>query len=322
MSSLLFKSNDEIIVSCGPDGFCSRVDMLFILPYALEKFPNMKVRVFWPVNRFCDIKYEDLFSVPSNIKPINEGIDSYSKNNPLDLNVLKFLKLKSDMKTSASTDIRQEGEFTLWHRQHVYHKLMAGNSSKKREYIKSLKFSRQVSDAADNFIKLHNINKDVIGIHIRSLETPKWHSRAKKGEVSGKDRLDRLIDYYKKQMQKNINLNKNQKFLIRSDDSNIVKILYNQFPDNVIDAKDSYPNHTVDESNNNFPERIIARNKDSVFAAVAYGLLPLSITNYNDKIKVDMNYGYFSSFPILLSDIKKPSGNDPIFKTLYKIENQ
>jgi hypothetical protein len=313
----------SIIILPRDDGFCSRLEGLFTLRWSLEKYPERSIVLVWPINKTCRIKFEKIFQVPDRVKVLI--VDKEWKGDSLDPLIVKACEERALRKREG---VYIDGEFC--HPSNILktfdRKETNIRNKIKINYIRSLNFTSDFKKLIAETKNKYKIDSQTIGIHIRSLETPKYY-QVPKSQLSGEKRINKLINYYSFEIKKIIRYTSNQKFLIASDDKNIVLKFKKWFPDNVIEAPGKCPDHDVSDSyTGDGKDKIFNRDEESVLDAMILVSI-MSEINYNNKIKIDGSYGFFTKMPWILKPVnvveqfsKKHQDywiQDEVFKTLY-----
>ena len=313
----------SIIILPRDDGFCSRLEGLFTLRWSLEKYPERSIVLVWPINKTCRIKFEKIFQVPDRVKVLI--VDEGWKGDSLDPVIIKACEERGSRKRDG-VYIDEKFSFPSDILKTFDRKETNIRNKIKINYIRSLGFTSDFKELIEETKNKCKIDSQAIGIHIRSLETPKYY-QVPKGELSGEKRINKLISYYSSEIKKIIRYTPNQQFLIASDNKNIVSKFRKWFPDNVISTPEGYPEHDVSDGyTGHGKDKIFNRDEESILNGMVLVSI-MSEINYNDKIKIDGSYGFFTRMPWILKPVnaieqfsKKHQNywvQDEIFKTLY-----
>ncbi len=318
------KKSDPIVILPRDDGFCSRVEGLHVVQWALEYYKGKEVVLIWPHNKACRLKFEDIFEIPEGLKVINSDVEWQ-----VDSDNKKILLACEERNRSKKDLVYVNGRFLLPNRiEAKYSNDLVKRNKIKINYIRKLKYNSKFLNLIKETRQKYNITNDVIGIHIRSLESPKYYN-VNEGELSGKKRIEKLIEYYVQEIGKLIKEKPEQKFLIGSDDKNIIKNIKSLYENNIIYIPRKYPKHDFEEGKPSGSNKVFERGSRSIIDSLVVVAI-LSEIDYNKTIKVDGSYGYFTQAPFML---KSPAGleqftkdfpsywqQSKIFEELFKIK--
>jgi len=214
-----------ILYTCG--GLSNK---MFPLSSCLEysKISNRELFIYWPIDNRCLANFNDLYNDKINI--VNEP----------------FLSSLADNETEYHAEYLDgvTNDFNLYNRTFLYEKyknnkviidninyntvvknlvimtntfLKNINITISKQNLRNMKFKKDVVDKADHYTKKFNLNKNVIGCHIRGTDL-KLHNPLN----------------YNKEIQDILNKNKQQLFFISSDDKEIEYNVKNKFKENII----------------------------------------------------------------------------------------
>jgi len=150
--------------------------------------------------------------------------------------------------------------------------------------------SEEVKDMIFSLKKKYDINKDIIGIHLRCTEGFDWINKTGL-EKQGRNKA--LIENLEL-IKSNKDLIRDKKVLLVTDNKDLTDFLLSE-NENFFTIKEKiYPNHEG--------SRKFSRSAESIKMALVIAYL-LSMTNYQDTLRLSLK-SYFSRLPLWLQGIE------------------
>jgi len=254
--------------------------------WAIENYPSKEIIFVWDKNKSCNVEFLDVFKRVSHKEHIYymnwEEIISVSGKVDETCDFCEFIREKKFNLTDWAK-IYIDGDFLMTA---VDLKESFGQENIKREqktwkYNSQIRIREGIKEKARDVAKKYNIDKRVIGIHIRGMESHLYRRDVNK--------LEQLISRYKHQMGEILRANHDQRFFIASDDKQIEDDFIGSFPENVFNCPElSHPDHTIGKGP--------VRDKRETLDALITVLL-LSRTDYNNILRLNGHYSTFTRIP-------------------------
>jgi hypothetical protein len=264
----MFKEEDQKNIIFCDGGLSNRLNSL-IYGLILKNRYNQEWLMSWPVNNWCGISFDKLFSINMDVQKNN--LLYFKKIEELYLFIVHENQIKlneKNIKYINNINSYQQFENILTKGKKIfYYNNLIPNFVKNQEIVQALgeiKLNKNIQNIAKGFCQRNAIDEGVIGLHIRMTD------------------FGNLIDteYYFKMIQES-----NKRFFVCSDDETLTN-KFSMLPNCHVFEKENYPTkynqkydwneEIVDDQERNFNFNI-NRSADSVVEALI-DLLILSKT--------------------------------------------
>jgi hypothetical protein len=213
-------TNKKTIVLIPTGGMCNRLRMISSFNYYCKK-KNYDIKIIWNKTNYLNCNFNDLFKNNINIFEINYDNLNNKK--------IKFIcQKKSKTYYNDILNISNQSNDLIFIKTNANYQVYESLNEIlkiKSDYYKSLIPVDYVSNEVNTFLK--NIDKSkLIGIHIRmgDFKNNNW-------AVS----IDKFITH----IDNEINKDTNNKFLVCSDDNNVINQLKNRYGDKILTKENS-----------------------------------------------------------------------------------
>ena len=243
------------------------------IPYLKSHFNKLDIYAHWPENNQCEASFLDLFENVYNIKFVEKSVSK---------------KEISEHREKLMDALPKDSEFKTWMTTGTQWGKVADSNAQK-----VLKIKKEISDEILNLQKKYQIDKSIIGIHLRVPENFDFKNPEKtlnKSPNYANGRAQELM-WNLDHIEKNYDFLKNKRVLLFSDSKELIKEMLLRY-DNFL---------TIDEFEELPIDRKcgigqVHRSKKSVVAALKVAGL-LSLCDYQNKIKLKLTSN-FSKIPM------------------------
>jgi hypothetical protein len=253
-------------------GLCNRI-LPLISFIELSRIENRQLLLYWPTDRICESKFNDFFDNDIQIADLdflnslkNEDTQFYCKRYDAVINEVKLYNRKflSEKMKQNVLMIGEQDDFLI---KNNYKNILACspiflNCIRLKENLNIsdyLSIKKDIVNDAYNVINELNINKTIIGAHLRGSD------------------FNKSFSYYENQILDSLRDNPNAKILISSSEQELENYIKKKFPYNIIIRNNK---QFVKKYNSNLPwMNNLHINSDQIRDAIIDAII-LSKTNF------------------------------------------